>query len=173
MKIDLTYDGHFLKWGDKALTFKASSGLPGHQIPGEQCTPDAGPLPEGLYKVYLADHGMAKDNGKGICALAPSWGIQEIPRGITAGLCEKYWANWGTIRARMEPADEKSRRHCAPISRGGFYLHDSAKGYSHGCIEVENGIFKYLRQYHSLTKKNTILLQINYKWSTTYGDTKK
>ena len=38
MKVDLTYDGHFIKWKDKSLTFKASSGLPGHQIPGEQCT---------------------------------------------------------------------------------------------------------------------------------------
>lgn len=90
MKVDLTYDGHFIKWKDKSLTFKASSGLPGHQIPGEQCTPDMGPLPEGLYKIYLADHGMAKDNGKGISALMPSWGIQEIPRGVKAGPCERY-----------------------------------------------------------------------------------
>ena len=53
-------------------------------------TPDMGPLPEGLYKIYLADHGMAKDNGKGISALMPSWGIQEIPRGVKAGPCERY-----------------------------------------------------------------------------------
>ena len=93
MKIDLYYDGQFLKWSDKGLTFKATSGLPGHQIPGEQCMPDAGPIPEGMHKVYIVDQGVAKDDGRGICALSPSWGIQEIPRGTKAGACEIYWAS--------------------------------------------------------------------------------
>tara|TARA_B100001109_G_scaffold255904_1_gene263100 strand:+ start:29899 stop:30255 length:357 start_codon:yes stop_codon:yes gene_type:complete len=64
-------------------------------MPGEQCTPEAGPVPEGQYKVFISDHGIAEDDGRGICALKPSWGIQVIPRGSAAGGCEPYWANWG------------------------------------------------------------------------------
>lgn len=161
MEIHLYYDGQFVKWSGKGI-FKATSGMPGHQIPGEQCIPDAGPVPEGLYKVYISDHGLAKDDGRGICALKPSWGIQEIPRGTKAGACERYWANWGKNRARMEPYDASTKSRCAPITRGGFYLHDSTKGYSHGCIEVETSLFKYLRDYHSRSKKQTIIIQVKY-----------
>jgi len=88
MKIDLVYDGQILKWPNKGLAFKATSGMSGHQMPDEQCTPDAGPVPEGLYKVFITDQGVAKDDGRGICAISPSWGIQEIPRGVKAGVCE-------------------------------------------------------------------------------------
>lgn len=162
MKVDLVYDGQFVKWPDKGLAFKATSGMDGHQMPGEQCTPDAGPVPEGIYKVFISDHGIAKDDGRGICALNPSWGIQEIPRGAKAGACEPYWANWGKNRARMEPADSATKKACAPVTRGGFYLHDSTKGYSHGCIEVESKIFPLLRKHHSSTKKQTVIIKIKY-----------
>ena len=93
MKIDLYYNGQFVKWNEKSLSFKATSGMESHQMPGEQCIPDAGPVPEGEYKVFISDHGNAKDDGRGICALKPSWGIQTIPRGHIAGICEPYWAN--------------------------------------------------------------------------------
>ena len=165
MEIDLFYDGQFIKWNDKRLVFKATSGMPGHQMPEKQCIPDAGPVPEGLYKVYIVDHGA--------CALKPSWGIQEIPRGAKAGACEPYWANWGKNRARMEPADEPTKKHCAPVSRGGFYLHDSVKGYSHGCIEVDTKIFKHLREYYTAKKKQTVILQVKYiAGRSTNGGTK-
>ena len=72
MKVDLIYDGQFLKWNDKGLIYKATSGMIGHQMPGEQCIPDAGPVPEGVYKIYISDHGIAKDDGRGVCALRPS-----------------------------------------------------------------------------------------------------
>lgn len=173
MKVDLFYDGQILKWSDKGLAFKATSGMQGHQMPGEQCTPDAGPIPEGLYKVFIADQGIAKDDGRGICAIAPSWGIQEIPRGVKAGVCEPYWANRGKNRARMEPADSKTKNQCAPLTRGGFYLRDSVKGFSHGCIEVDTKLFKYLREYHSLSKKQSIVLKVQYLTGrTTNGGTK-
>jgi len=31
------------------------------------------------------------------------------------------------------------------VPRGGFYIHDSTKGYTHGCIEVEPRFFEVLR----------------------------
>lgn len=162
MKIDLYYDGQTIKWSGKGLLFKATSGMPSHQMPGKQCIPDAGPVPEGEYKVFISDHGMAKDDGRGICALKPSWGVQEIPRGSQAGHCEPYWANWGKNRARMEPANDATKKKCSPVSRGGFYIHDSIKGYSHGCIEVETKLFEHLRSYHSVTKKPYIIIRVKY-----------
>lgn len=33
MKVDLFYDGQILKWSDKGLAFKATSGMQGHQMP--------------------------------------------------------------------------------------------------------------------------------------------
>ncbi|WP_226662379.1 DUF2778 domain-containing protein [Microbulbifer aggregans] len=174
MKVELVYDGQHVRWNNKGLTFRASSGLPNHQIPGEQCLPDAGPVPEGVYKVFIANHGLAEDDGRGICALKPSWGIQEIPRGSKAGHCEPYWANWGRNRARMEPADEETKKRCAPNTRGGFYLHDSVKGYSHGCIEVDTKIFEHLRSYQMSSRKATILINVKYvKGKGTNGGTKK
>lgn len=174
MKVELVYDGQHVKWKDKGLTFKASSGMPDHQIPGEQCIPDAGPVPEGVYKIFISNHGLAKDDGRGICALKPSWGIQEIPRGAKAGDCETYWANWGRNRARMEPADDITKKRCDPIKRGGFYLHDSVKGYSHGCIEVDTKIFDNLRSYQSSTRKQTVLVKVEYvRGKGTNGGTKK
>ena len=133
----------------------------------------SGPIPEGFYKVFLGDHGQAKDDGRGLCALKPSWGIQSISSGEAAGECAPYWANWGKNRARMEPADLATKSKCSPTMRGGFYLHDSTKGYSHGCIEVENRIFPLLRAFNKSTNKNTIILKVKYnKGVVTNGGTK-
>lgn len=88
---------------DEAL--KTTYGMQSQQMPGEQCSPDAGTVPEGLYKVFIVDHGVAKDDG--------------------------------------------------------FYLHDSVKGFSHGCIKAETKLFKH-RDYHSSTKKKSTILKVNY-----------
>jgi len=169
--IEMEYDGKQVKWHGRG-TFRASSGLPGSQNSSQQCVPDSGPIPEGQYKVYLSDHGQAKDDGRGLCSIKPSWGIQSIPRGAAAGQCDTFWANWGRNRARMEPADTATKIKCAPITRGGFYLHDSTKGYSHGCIEIETQVFPLLRKYHTDTSKSTLLMRVKYANNTsTYGGT--
>ena len=46
----------------------------------------------------------------------------------------RCWANWGNNRVRFEPADVITKNKCK-TNRGEFYLHDSVKIYSHGCIE--------------------------------------
>ncbi|WP_075179422.1 tlde1 domain-containing protein [Neptunomonas phycophila] len=170
MKFDMLYDGQYLDWSGKGL-YRASSGLPDNQLSSKQCEKDIGPLPEGYYKVFIAPQGIAQDNGDGRCALKPAWGIQTIPRGIAAGQCDPYWANWGFNRARLEPANTETKLKCSPVQRGGFYLHDSIKGYSHGCIEVEGSIFPLLRKHYENTKKSTIILKIKYAGESTYGFT--
>ena len=172
MLYQMEYDGKKIVWNGRG-TFKATSGMPKSQIPSKQCTPDAGPVPEGYYKVYIGNQGEAQDDGRGLCNLKPAWGIQQIPRGTKAGICEPFWANWGVNRARMEPADLLTKNACKPITRGGFYLHDSTKGYSHGCIEVESRIFSLLRTYNKTMKKSTIILKVKYnKGLKTNGGTK-
>lgn len=158
--VDMEFDGQTLTWHGSGR-FRATTGLPEHQFPQYQCVKDAGPVPEGLYKVFVNSLGSARDDGTGFCNLSPGWGIQTIPRGAAAGECESFWANWGRNRARMEPADSKTRSACSPI-RGGFYLHDSTKGYSHGCIEVESSFFSILRSRASSARRGQFLLQVRY-----------
>lgn len=173
MHSDMNYNGKKIEWAGYG-SFNASSGLPHLQKSSEMCNSEGGPLPEGHYKIYLTEMGSALDDGKGICNLQPAWGIQTIPRGAAAGHCEPYWANWGVNRARMEPADNKTKNQCSPIMRGGFYLHDSVKGFSHGCIEVDTIIFSKLRAVHKQTKKRFLIIKVVYdKDGMTYGNTKK
>ena len=173
---DLYYDGQTVRWPGRG-TFKASSGLPGNQEPRYQCEPDSGPIPEGNYKLLLAvDRDYAKEDGTDSCTLKPARKMQYIPRGADAGPCEPYWANWGTRRVRLEAADAHTRARCG-VARSGFYLHDSTKGYSHGCIEVEGTFFNayiayFVAQPHR--NRNTYLtLSVKYQTASTYGGTKK
>lgn len=169
---DLFYNGTQLTWSGHGV-FKATSGMTGYQLPELQCTPERGPVPEGHYYVPLIVGGKAEDDGSGICQLKPSWQLQKIPRGADAGICEPYWANWGKNRIRIVPGDPVTKNKCKP-HRGGFYLHDSTKGYSHGCIEVEQRFFDVLRRFIRHTKKKKLLLRIQYKSGlTTNGGTKK
>ena len=172
MIYDMEYDGQNVTWKGRGI-FKATSGLPGFQKPSSQCITDSGPVPEGFYKIFLSNQGIAQDDGTGHCVLKPAWGIQQIRRGKDAGTCEPYWANWGDNRVRMEPADIPTKVKCAPISRGGFYMHDSRKGFSHGCIEVESRIFSLMRNYNKTTKKTKLVLKVTYaKGRPTNGGTK-
>ncbi|MBO9356839.1 DUF2778 domain-containing protein [Bordetella petrii] len=124
MTHDMIYDGQVLRWTGHG-SFRASSGLPGFQAPGESCRAESGPVPPGLYQLYLADQ------------------------------------DWGSKRARLEPADAATRNRCAP-ARGGFYLHDSTKGYSHGCIGVEGRIFPLLRTYARGSRSATMIIKVEY-----------
>lgn len=169
---DLVYDGQVLSWKGYG-SFKATSGMKGNQLPEKQCEKEIGPVPEGNYYIPLIEGDYAQDDGKGICQLKPSWQIQRIPRGPKAGSCEPFWANWGNNRVRFEPADTKTKNACRP-HRSGFYLHDSVKGYSHGCIEIEEEFFTELRKYLKTKRKNKLLLKIQYvKGRPTNGGTLK
>jgi hypothetical protein len=171
MLADMEFDGQVLTWNGSGR-FKATTGLPGYQHPKHQCVKNNGPLPMGLYKVLIADLGTAKDDDTGFCNLTPGWGIQKIPRGADAGSCEPYWANWGQNRARLEPADIQTRKACTP-SRGGFYIHDSTKGYSHGCIEIEPRFFTTLRTRATTALRGHFILKVQYiSGRTTNGGTR-
>lgn len=169
MPADLLYNGTAVSWRGKG-TFKATSGMPRHQNTSNLCVKDKGPVPEGNYYIALILGGAAQDDGTGRCALKPSWTIEKIPRGAAAGACDRYWANWGKNRVRFEPADAPTKNACSP-RRGGFYLHDSTKGFSHGCIEIESRFFKVLRDYVAKTKSKRLYLKVQYSGTSTNGGT--
>jgi len=172
MDPDLFYNGTTLEWYGVGV-FKASSGLPGHQRADEQLNSDEGPIPEGLYSFPLkmtrdADiesidrEGAHLDRREGVEHLPPSFEF----RG-------KTYINqaWGPDRVRLTVQHYKNPK----VKRaGGFYLHDSHKGFSHGCIEVEQRFFMQLRGYIARGGKRTRLyVKVDYPSATasTYGGT--
>lgn len=159
----LKFDGQRLTWrGQDKGRFKATTGMRGYQFPKYQCVKNNGPVPEGVYYISLIMGSAAEPDGSGQCSLKPSWRIEEIPRGEEAGRCERYWANWGHNRVRFEPANAQTKKACSP-KRGGFYLHDSTKGYSHGCIEIEGAFFETLRKYAEDHPRQKLYMEVDYK----------
>ena len=158
--------------------FKATSGMVGWQDPKQQCEPDRGPVPEGSFRLQLTvDKAYAQDDGSGMCDLKPASPMQYIPRGPAAGACEQFWANWGHRRVRLHPADAATRAQCNG-GRSGFYIHDSTKGYSHGCIEIEGAFFNHFIALVSSQplKKPKLWLTLSVKYTPgqpTNGGTKK
>jgi hypothetical protein len=175
-KEDMLYDGDELNWYG-VLVFPATSGMPGHQIASEQFISDTGPIPEGIYSLYLRVSGMARVTNVAKGTLDTKQGIQDLtampgPDGAT------YESSaWGKNRVRLNNLhiDSPKARH-----RGGFYLHDSTKGYTHGCIEVDPGFFVRLRQMaadEAAKKKGSrqwLVLKVKYptKSEGTNGGTK-
>jgi hypothetical protein len=199
MAITLTYDGKTLTWNgpDGVVKFNASSGLREKNVrmfrsdgwifvfvEDYRCTwyqtiKDRGPVPNGVYKVAttVPKHPFATYDEK-TCSIYNSFSVQQIPRGgditdhpttDTAGSCEPYWANWGFNRTALMPLGWNAAPH-----RSGFYLHDSAKGYSHGCIEVDQAFFS-TKLYPIAKKHPGIDIRLVVKYSSddfhTYGNT--
>ncbi len=186
----LLYDGTHVWWknpgdGQGEMSYRASSGLDESSAGGTdyrneqyQCVKDRGPVPGGLYVLKLKIDQDGTEHRAATCTLMPSWEIQTIPRGSAApGDCDQYWANWGYNRVRIEAANVQTRSACSP-RRGGFYLHDSTKGYSHGCIEVDTQFFTRLRAYVRRlgtggSRKRLLNLRVDYRQKdmATYGYT--
>ncbi len=143
---DMVYTGQKLVWfqnlpeGVKGtLEFSATSGMVDNQISVLQSVKDAGPIPEGRYK-FLARRDPKREAtvmNKTTGTLDVREGIQILPHGSHGW----QFAGWGSHRVRLTPIGGNAAPH-----RGGFYLHDSHKGYSHGCIEIA-GFFERLIAY--------------------------
>jgi hypothetical protein len=169
-KTELLFDGQLLTWAGHGH-FRATSGLTGHQSPDEECTPEAGPTPQGLYVVPLTAGWAraAKIDPSVACRILPGRGWERIPRGTR---CEPYFANWGYNRVRFYAADVLTQHRCTP-TRDGFYLHDSTKGFSHGCIEVENRFFGDIASLASSGRVHNFMLTVRYvAGRPTYGGTR-
>jgi hypothetical protein len=194
---DMTYDGTRLTWNKKS--YKASSGLKEFVNPetGELADQrvakyqkyENGPLPEGTYSVPIYLNGTAtvvnkftpvdpatnKPLNAQDCEIAATitGGLQKLPE-KGQGNCKTYrYPGWGTQRIRLYKQKIKWPK------RDNFYLHDSTKGYSHGCVEVEGSFFEDLQSiFHTdflKGKKHTLTLEVHYPSpdTVTIGGTEK
>lgn len=173
---DILYNGPFLiaSFSGKTKIYKATSGMVDFQKAEFQSKKDAGPIPAGRYNLLLMeDKSQAKGNFT-TCSLIPSQKLQRIPRGMDAVIpttiqerlrrqgysdttCDTYWANWGANRIAVSPLTGTKT-----FGRAGFYIHDSQKFFTHGCIEVEPVFFDDLRLFMKSTKKKFLLLKVEY-----------
>jgi RHS repeat-associated protein len=139
---------------------KATSGQPNFQSPKNQSDQDRGPLPEGLYRINL----MLNPNR--IVAVTPNnesyadYGVQRLPGNNPD-------SDWGTWRARLEKVKLNQ-----PTPRNNFYLHNSHKGYTHGCVETCDDLYNTMRDYHN-QGLDYLPVRIRYTDPTTNGGTRR
>jgi RHS repeat-associated protein len=168
------YDGQTLtvysgNYGDRSGVLKkcrATSGYSDRQAPQYQSL-EAGPVPEGLYRVNLALDpsrfaSLAADGSN----LYSAFGVQRIKDRYR--LPDGQWGypeGWGTWRARLEKVRVGSKRD-------NFYLHDSTKGYTHGCIETCSDLYDRFAKYHQ-QGIGSILVNVSYTTQSTNGGTKQ
>jgi hypothetical protein len=183
----MIYNGTKLDWHGHGL-FNATSGLPGHQTAAEQDVVDHGPIPEGTYSfplMFTRDAEMVKegqlDTREGVESLPDHWDFHRRSRDRAGHRHDDVIRidnnAWGPDRVRLTIIhidDPKCRK------RSGFYIHDSTKGFSHGCVEVDPEFFVRLRAFIKLPprrrgNKSVLILKVEYPSPTasTNGGTKK
>jgi hypothetical protein len=190
--VDLYYWGKYVLWRRSLppsaasagqLVFSATSGTT--PIASAQVAVDIGPVPEGKYR-FLAQidplQGSVDQANKLLAeGDAPGkgpfhnfrQGIQFLPIGGNGPVNPA----WGTMRVRLEPL----ARTKVP-TRGGFYLHNSHKGYTSGCIEMGRtdkvqDFFSALLEYAispQAKSKPYLILKVSYRDAdtSTLGNTK-
>lgn len=150
------------------FTIPATSGMEGYQNSQFQNMSDLGPIPGGAYSINLSlDHKRIAKADPNSGELLRGNGIQRIPTKFTTndGRSWEYSA-WGTMRARLNPSSSTNT-----YGRHSFYIHDSHKGYSHGCIEVGAGFFPKLINYSLIKPSINVYVQYSFHTSTR-GNTK-
>lgn len=182
---DLIYYGKKLVWRKSLppsvekkgqVVFDATSGF--MQVASAQTLKDSGPIPEGVYRFKAQfdplQHTVAQANAMGDKSVTNGRdGLQVLPMGGNG----PTQPQWGTYRVKLTPVSAIKANN-----RDGFYLHNSYKGYTHGCIEVgdsddKSKFFDLLVEYANskkAQKKPFLLLKVIYhdKFTSTQGNTK-
>jgi RHS repeat-associated protein len=133
---------------------------------GEQQKIFVGPLPEGNYSIDLSldpeRQGNVASNGK----TTPGQGMEKLTY-FKNGKEYVKSPDWGSRRARLnaDPNTNLGGRD------GNFYFHNSHKGYTHGCIETEPGLFKELMIIRRTQTKIRVKIKYRSKNATTNGKT--
>jgi RHS repeat-associated protein len=146
------YGGNYPDRSQPGLWCWARSGRDGYQLPREQNNPDRGPVPEGGYTINLRkDPNRVAGLSGG--TLAADTGIQRIPTTGPDGQRLRYIpGNWGSWRARLEPD--------VPGDRYSFYIHNSRKGQTKGCIETCDDLLDELLKYRK--RNDRIRVYVDY-----------
>jgi RHS repeat-associated protein len=192
------------KVGDKSnllQTYNATSGYKGPDAYGKQWDlqksknqniKNGGPTVEGKYSINLEPSPERKPSlikdGKGY-SLRPTaeGGIETIGKVYTDDTKTRYvdfTEVWGNYRANLDPvdvkqplgADGKPLKGDDARNLGSFYLHDSQKGASSGCHEVESSLFDRLLEFQKNNpdeKKIMVVVKYPSAEHSTNGGTKK
>jgi hypothetical protein len=172
-KDELFYNGVVLEWSGHG-TWKATSGAGDFQKPKDQDKKDKGPIPEGLYDVPLVLGGTAVPIGhlNFTIKYKPSLTIQEMPTNfLVPGNANPFSqdTSWGCNRVGLKTVQFDDPEKCG--HRAGFYIHDSHKGYSSGCIETEKEFFELLIPFAKQQRRSggvaALKLRVNYTGQTT------
>jgi hypothetical protein len=188
---------HWTKPDKKTVSYNATSGyvdgeefFPGgadFRKPSKQSVKDRGPIPEGRYSVPLTLGGDTAlvSFADGEFAFKQMPAIQNMPTNQTVGQGSQqttfsFFPAWGCHRVPLTRIDNEN-----PTGRGDFYLHDSTKGFTHGCVELEHRFFEDLIPFaHAELLKpdgaRSLILKVDYAAqrklgdkATTKGDTKR
>ena len=157
------------KTGDKSNlmhTYNSASGMSNaHLENGEiinlqqakyQNVRNGGPTPEGKYEINLIPDPSRvanTDPNTGELLRNPEGGIEKVPDRVEAGGGKFFtYEAWGENRAYLKPirvtgATSEQR------DNDSYYIHDSEKGYTHGCIEVDSDFFNQLNNYRNAGNK--------------------
>jgi hypothetical protein len=136
-----------------------------------EVTPDGSPVA-----------GFAYD-GDGLRVMKESGGTKIFyPRDVSGSVIAEYDQSgnvlaehvhsdsWGTVRAYLEPAEPSHMPVRFPDDR--FYVPNSNKGFTHGCVETSTGAFNMLLQYREdHPDEQTFSFLVNYSDPTTRGAT--
>lgn len=138
---------------------------------------NVGPTPEDKYKLNLKEDPNREANvDMKTGNLLRGNGVEKIPEKIDIPDKEGFiwtYADWGKNRVRMEPVNV-SGASSKDRDLGSFYFHDSEKGYSHGCTEVEGAFFDKLKEYRDAgNEKIDVKVQYPNPNHHTNGGTKK
>ena len=148
----------------------ATSGGPSNQTPLDQRLREVGPVPAGQYRVNLGPDPTRiarTDPLTGAIYSNPEGGIEQIPESSTTRDGTEYtYPGWGTWRMRLDPVRGNT------FGRSNFYLHNSHKGYTHGCVETCDELLKDVLGYRA-NGALSIDVVIRYITPTTNGGTKR
>jgi RHS repeat-associated protein len=150
------------KLGDTSKTLmqcKATSGGKGFQSPNYQHRPNEGPVPEGDYRINLMMDPTRVVRYTPDGQAYADYGIQRF---------DPYSEAWGSWRARLEKVKLNN-----PTPRDNFYLHDSEKGYTLGCIETCKDLYKRLADYRNRRsgRQDYMPVRVRYTTNSTNGGT--
>jgi len=157
----IVYSGEWVNWFDAndylMDSYDATSGNFEFQNSSKQNVENRGPIPEGKYSIDLSLNpyrfaSVIEWSGElysadGIQRIAPSYTLSD-------GRIATY-EGWGDIRARLNYISGET--YDRP---GNYYIHNSHKGYTHGCIEVGGNFFSRLINYSQYY--SSIFLYVSY-----------
>lgn len=160
----IEYTGMTLNWyggnvGDRSKILSSGNAASGNmrsQSSSNCSKKDVGPIPPGEYSIDLEPdpNRVVKGIGTGT---TPGRGIEKFPADYyTSSGTLVTFRDWGTWRAALKPSSSNKM-----MGRDNFYLHDSKKGFTKGCIESPSNMYEKLVNYRNAGNKMIAVL-VNY-----------